>query len=160
MRNYAGTCKSSCSYNLVYIFLIQLLPLKSSVFVVHFSNAFWYWNKTFPKVSSQNEIVPLFVIFHLPYSKYRGMKICFYLCRYQNQKFSLVSHSCDSCSTRVALVSFMYHSCCTRVTHVALVLHLCCNRVAPVSLVLHSCHSCCICVARVALVCSCLALVF
>ena len=30
MRNYAGTCKDICSYNLV----IQLFPLQSSVFVV------------------------------------------------------------------------------------------------------------------------------
>ena len=110
MRNYAGTCKGICSYNLVYNFLIQLLPLKSSVFVVHFSNAFWHGNEAFPKVSFQNEIVPLLVIFHLPYSKYRGVKICFYSCRYQNQNFSLVSHSCRSCNTRVALAS---HLCCS-----------------------------------------------
>ena len=138
MRNYAGTCKGICSYNLVYNFLIQLLPLKSSVFVVHFSNAFWHGNEAFPKVSSQNEIVPLLVIFHLPYSKYRGVKICFYLCRYQNQNVSLVSHSCRSCSTRVALASFVQHSCCTCV--------------ALMLLVSHSCRQCCIHVARVALV--------
>ena len=113
--------QSICSYNLVYNFLIQLLPLKSSVFVVHFSNAFWHGNEAFPKVSSQNEIVPLLVIFHLPYSKYRGVKICFYLCRYQNQNFSLVSHSRRSCSTRVSLVSFVQHSCCTCVALVSLV---------------------------------------
>ena len=40
-----------------------------------------------------NEIVPLLVIIHLPYSKYRGVKICFYSCPYQNQNFvALVSH--------------------------------------------------------------------
>ena len=43
---------STCSYNLEYKFLIHLLPLKSSVFVVHFSNAFWHGNKAFPKGSS------------------------------------------------------------------------------------------------------------
>ena len=135
MRNYAGTCKGICSYNLVYNFLIQLLPLKSSVFVVHFSNAFWHGNKTFSRVSSQNEIVPLVVIFHLPYSKYRSLKICFYSSCYQNQVFSVVSHSCRSCSIRDTLVS---HSCRSCVTCVALVL-----------LVSHSCRSCRTCVARV-----------
>ena len=116
MRNYAGTCKGICSYNLVYNVLIQLLPLKSLVFVVHFLNAFWHGNEAFPKGSSQNEIVPLLVIFHLPYSKYRGVKICFYQCHYQNQNCSLVSHSCRLCCNRVALVSFVQHSCRTRVT--------------------------------------------
>ena len=121
LRYYAGTCKGICSYNLVYDFLIQLLPLKSSVFVVHFSNVFWHENEAFPKVSSQNEIVSLLVIFNLPYSKYRVVKICFYQCRYQNQNFSLVSHSCRSCNTRVSLVSFVQHSCHTYVARVSLV---------------------------------------
>ena len=113
MRNYAGICKGICSYNLVYQCLIQLLPLQSSVFLVQFSNAFWYGNLTFPKSSSQNEIVPPLVIF-----QYKDVKICLHLCRYQNQYFSLVSHACRSCSTRVALMSFVQHSC---LTHVALV---------------------------------------
>ena len=125
MRNYAGTCKGICSYNLVYNFLIQLLPLKSSVFVVHFSNAFWHGNKAFPKVSSQNEIVPLLIVFHLSYSKYRGVKICFYSCRYQNQNFSLVVYSCRSCSTIVAVVSVVSHSCCQYRIRVAFVSHSC-----------------------------------
>ena len=128
MRNYAVTCKGICSYNLVSDFLIQLLSLKISVFVVHFSNAFWHGNKAFPKGSFCNEIVRLLVIFHLPYSKYRGVKICFYSCRYQNQSFLLVSHSCCSCSTRVALVSFVQHLCLTfnaRVSLVSLVSHSC-----------------------------------
>ena len=135
MRNYAGTCKGICSYNLVYKFLIWLLPLNSSVFVVHFSNAFWHMNKAFPKVSSQNEIVPLLVIFHLPYSKHRDVKICFYSCRYQNQNFSLVSHSCRLCSTRVALVSHSCYSCITRVALVLIVSHSCLIRVDRVALV-------------------------
>ena len=130
MRNYAGTCKSICSYNLVHNFLIQLLPLKSSVFVVHFSNAFQHGNEAFPEVSFQNEIVSLLVIFHLPYSKYRGVKICFCSCCYQNQNFSLVSHSCRSCST-----------------HVVLMLHLCRTRVARSALVSLVSHSCCSCLA-------------
>ena len=45
MRNYAGTCKGIWNYNLVYEFLIQLLPLKSLVFKVHFSNEFWHGNE-------------------------------------------------------------------------------------------------------------------
>ena len=116
MRNYAGTCKGICSHNLIYNVLIQLLPLKSLVFVVHFLNAFWHGNEAFPKGSSQNEIVPLLVIFHLPYSKCRDVKICFHSCHYQNQNFSLVSHSCCLCSTRIALVSHLCHSCLTLVS--------------------------------------------
>ena len=124
---------------------MQLFPLKSLVFVVHFLNAFWHGNETFPKGSSQYEIVPLLVVFHLPYSKYKGVKICFYSCRYQNQNFSLVSHSCRLCITRVALVPLVQHSCHTSV---ALVSHSCLTRVSLVSLVS---QSCCIRAARVAL---------
>ena len=132
MRNYAGTFKGICSYNLVYNFLIQLLPLKSSVFVVHFSNAFWHGNKAFPKVSSQNEIVPLLVIFHLTYGKYSDVKICFFSFRYQNQNFSLVSYSCRSCA-------LMQHSCRSCGTRVALVLHQCCQCRTRVARIWHSC---------------------
>ena len=106
MRNYAGTCNGIYSYNLVCSFLIQLLPLQNSVFVVHFSNAFWHRNEAFLKRSSQNEIVPLLVIFHLPYSQYRGLEICFHSCRCQNQNFSLVSH------LRRTLVARVWHQCC------------------------------------------------
>ena len=120
MRNYAGMCQGICSCNEVYKFLIQILPLKSSVFVVHFPNAFWHGNEAFPKVSCQNETVPLFVIFRLPYSKYSGVKICFYSCCYQNQNFSLVSYSCRSCLTRISLVSLVSHSSRIRVARVAL----------------------------------------
>ena len=87
---------------------------------MHFLNAFWHGNEKFPKGSSWNEITPLFVVFHLPYSKYKGVKMfCSY--RYQNQNFSLVSHSCRSCSTCVAVVSFVQHSCCTCLALVLLV---------------------------------------
>ena len=92
MRNQAGTSKGICSYNLMYNFLKQLLPLNRSVFVVYFSNIFW------------------------------DVKICFYSCRYQNQNFSLVVYSCRSCSTRVALVSFVQHLCRTSVSRVSLLL--------------------------------------
>ena len=68
------------------------------------------------------------MVFPLPYSKYKGMKICFYSCRYQNQNFSLMPHFCCLCSTRVALV---LRSSCSYLT-----------RVASVALVLHSCRSC------------------
>ena len=141
MCNYAGTCKSIHSHNLVCNFLIQFLPLKSSVFAVHFSSAFQHGNEAFPKVNFQDEIDPDLVIFHLRYSKYRGVRICFYSCRYQNQNFSLVSHSCRSSSTRVTLVSLCY----TRVARVSLVSHLrfqCRTRVALVSLMSHSCCPC------------------
>ena len=141
MRNYAETCEGICSYNLVYNFLMQLFPLKSLVFVVHFLNAFWHGKETFTKSNSQNKAFPHLIVFHLPCSKYKGVKICFYSCRYENQNFSLVSHSCCSCSTRVALVSIVQHSCRTCVTLVSLVSHSCCSRVVSVALVLHSCGS-------------------
>ena len=111
LRNYARMCKGIWSSGLVYNFLIQLFSLKSLVFVVHFLNVFWHGNEIFPKGSSQNEIFPLLVVFHLPYSKYNGVKICFYSCRYQNQNFPLVLHSCRQCCSRVAFVSLMSHSC-------------------------------------------------
>ena len=135
MRNYAGTCKGICNYNLVYNFLIQLLPLKNSVFVVHFSNAFSYGEEAFPKVSSQNEIVPLLVIFHWPYCENMFLLVLLskskIFTRVALTSFVQVSHSCRSCSTRVALVSHLCYSCLTRITSVAFVLF-----------VSHSCGSC------------------
>ena len=110
-------------------------------------NAFWHGHEAFPQVSSQNEIVHLLLILQLPYSKYRGVKICFCSCRYENQNFSLVSHSCHSCSTHVTLVS---HSCRLRRTCVALVSHSCCSCLTRVALVLLVSHSCRISVAHVA----------
>ena len=65
MRNYAETCKGICGYNLVYNFFVYFLPLKSSLFVVHFSNAFQHGKEALPKHDSQTKIVPLLVIFHL-----------------------------------------------------------------------------------------------
>ena len=119
---------------------LKILPLKSSVFVVHFSNVIWHGNEALTKGISKNEFVPLLLIFHLQYSKYRGVKICFYLCHYQNQSAPIVLHLCVvhvvlvlhsylSCSIRIALV---LHSCCSCLTHVvcvALVLHSSCTRV-------------------------------
>ena len=40
------------------------------------------------------KVVPLLAVFHLQYSKYKGVKIWFYSCCYQNQNFSLMSHLC------------------------------------------------------------------
>ena len=130
MRNSAGTCRNICSYNLVYNFLIQFLPLKSLVFVVHFLNAFWHGKKTFPKGSSQYEIVPLLVVFHLPYGKCIGVKMFLPVSLSKSKFFTRVAlvlfvqhlcRNCRSCLTRVALVSLVSHSCCIRVACVALV---------------------------------------
>ena len=63
------------------------------------------------------------------------MKICFHLCRYQNQHFSLVSRSCCSCSTRVELVTFVQQSFRTS-CRVLLKLHWCCSCHTRVALVL------------------------
>ena len=129
------TRASMWSYILVYNVLIYLLPLKSTVFVVPFSNIFRHWSETFAKGSFKNEIFPFLAIFFFPYSIYRGVKICFYLCRYQNQNISLVLHSCCSCSTCVTLMLDSCFSCLTRVARVALVSYSCCScrtRVAPV----------------------------
>ena len=65
------------------------------------------WKDAFPNGSSLNEILLLLVVIHLSYSKYKGVKIYFYLCPYQNQKFSLVSYSYRSCSPLVALASLV-----------------------------------------------------
>ena len=106
---------STCSCNLVYNFFIYLLPLKSSVFVVHFLNLFWHGKEAFTKDSSYNEVVCLLVTFHLPYSKCRGVKIC----SYQNQNYQIkIFHSCR---TRVDCVSLVLHSCRLCRTRVAFV---------------------------------------
>ena len=49
MRNYAETCKGIGGYNSVCNIFVYLLPLKSSVFVVHFSNAFYHRKEALPK---------------------------------------------------------------------------------------------------------------
>ena len=118
MRNYAGTCKVICSYNLVYNFLVLLFGITKFSFCCALFKRILAYERVFPKGSSQNDIVPLLVIFHLPYNKYTGVKICFHLCRYQNNFFCscptcvvgfntrlvLALHLCCSCSSRVALV--------------------------------------------------------
>ena len=142
VRNYAGTFTSICSFNIVYNFLIQLFPLKSLIFMVHFLNAFWHGKETFPKSSSQNEIVPLLIVIHLPYSKCKGLKICFYSCRYKIKIF-------HSCRTSVVLVALLSHSCRQCSTRVAVVSHSCRSCLTRVALVLHSCRSCHTRVARV-----------
>ena len=40
MRNYKEMFKGICGYNLVHNFFVYFLPLKSSLFVESFSNAF------------------------------------------------------------------------------------------------------------------------
>ena len=132
--------------------------IKNFNFVVRFLIAFRHGNKTFSKGSSYNQISPLLVVFHLPYSKHKGVKICFNSCRYQNQIFfkifqnsrvALVSFVQHSCGTRVALVPLVQHSCCTCGALVLLVFHSCRICVTSVALVLRWCRSCCTCVARV-----------
>ena len=93
---------------------------------MHFLNAFWHGNEAFPKGSSQNDVVRLLIIFHLPYSKFRGVKM-----------FLHVSLSESKFFTRVALVSFAQRSCRSCFTRVALLSHLSRTRVARVW------HSCC-----------------
>ena len=130
MRNYTGTRKG---INVQLESSVYLLPLKSSVFVVQFLKHFGMGTRHFQESSqnqSQNQVVRLLVIFHLPCIKCMGVKICFYSCHYQN--FSLVSHSCRSCRNRDALASFMYHSCHTCIALVSLVSHSCCTRFARV----------------------------
>ena len=41
-------------------------------------NAFLHENEAFSRDSSPNEIVGLLVVFHLPYSKNKDVKLCFY----------------------------------------------------------------------------------
>ena len=118
-------CESAFAATIYFVtFRYSLCHYQSSLFVVHFSNAFWHRKKVFPKSSSQNEIFPVRVIFHLLYGKYRGAKIV------QLSKLKFL--------TRVAFVQFGQHSCHTRVVHVALVSLvslLCRTRVVFVSLV-------------------------
>ena len=113
-----GNVQGHCSYNLVYNFLMQLFPLKSLVFMVHLLNAFWHGKEIFPKSSSQNEIIPLLIVVHLPFSKYKVVKICFYSCRYKIKIF-------NSCRTRVVRVALVSHSCRQSSTRVAFVSHSC-----------------------------------
>ena len=68
MRNYAETCKGICGYNLMYNFFIQLLPIKSYVFVAEFFKGIYHENEAFPKATPLYGNVPLYVIFHVTYS--------------------------------------------------------------------------------------------
>ena len=52
MRNYKETCKGICGCNLVHKFFVYLLSLKSSQFVVHFSNVFKHGKETIAKHDS------------------------------------------------------------------------------------------------------------
>ena len=67
MHNYVGTCKSIFSYNLVCNFFIQLFSLQSSVFLVHFSNAFCMGTRHFLKIAFRIKLLLslLFFIYHI-----------------------------------------------------------------------------------------------
>ena len=65
MCNYAETCRGICGYNLVCDVFAYLLPLKASVFVVLFSNAFWHEKEALAKHGSETKIAPLLFIFDL-----------------------------------------------------------------------------------------------
>ena len=97
---------------------MQLLPLQSSVFMMHFSNAFWNGNEAFPKVISQNIIAPLHVIFHYIFTCVIIKIKTFCSCRTCIVGVARVLHSCRLCSTRVTLVS---HFCCSYLICVAFV---------------------------------------
>ena len=98
MCYYAETCKSICRFNLVYNFDLAFSIIKFSFCGEFFKCILGHGNEAFPKGSSLKEIFPLRVIFHLLYSYYRDVKICFHSCRYQNQHF-------NSCRSHVVLVA-------------------------------------------------------
>ena len=65
------------------------------------------------------EIVSSLVVFHLPYSKYKGVKMILFVPLSKSNFF-----------TRIAIVSFVWYSCCTRVVLVSFVTHVSGTRVA------------------------------
>ena len=87
MRNYAGRCKGILQLQS----RVQLFDIAFAIKKFSFCGALFRrilaWKRD---ISKRYEIVTFFVVFHLPYSKFKGVKICFYPCRYQNQNFSLV----------------------------------------------------------------------
>ena len=116
-RNVQGHLQLQSS---VQLFDIAFRTKKSTFCGVYFK-CISTWKQDTQEGSSQNEIFPLLVVFHLPYSKYKGVKICFHSYHCQNQNFSLVSHSCRFCGTHVALESLVQHSCCICIALVSLV---------------------------------------
>ena len=128
MREHARA--STCTYSLVYNFLTYFLPLKSSVFVVHFLNPFWHGNKAFPKLVLRMKLFVSLLSFTYHIVNVGVWKYVF---------------------TRVIIKIKIFHSYRTRVVCVALMSHLCLTRVALVSLSCRSCrtrvarvwHSCC-----------------
>ena len=136
MRNYAGTREGICSHSLVYNFLILLLRLQSSVFVAHFSNAFTRGNDAFPKVSSQNEVVPLLVILSHIANRQECENVFTLVTLFTLIKIKIF-HLCRTRVIYVALVSFVLRSRCARV---ALALYLCRSCRASVARVWHSCY--------------------
>ena len=115
MRNYARTCKGIYNCNLACNFLVLHLPLAKKF------NFLWctFQMHVGMRTGHFKEVVlrmKLFFSLHLPYSLYRGVKICFHLCRYGNEKFSLMLYLCDTCLTSVALVSLESCTCVVKWT--------------------------------------------
>ena len=69
MRNYVQTCKGFCGYNLMYNFFVYFLSLTSSLFRVHFSNAFQHGKEALPKHDSKtkNSSSPCHLSFEIAY---------------------------------------------------------------------------------------------
>ena len=123
VTNYAGTCKGICGYDLVYNFLIQLLPLQNPVFMVYFSNAFWYGNEAFLKVVLRIKLLHSLQSFTCHMVNIGERKYIF--TRVVIKVFSLESYSCCLCNTRLVCEALLSHSCRSCHTCVVFVSHSC-----------------------------------
>ena len=138
MRNYARTCKDSCSFNLVYKYWYSSCHDKVQSLWCTFQTHFSMRTRYFQKIVFRMKLF-LSLLSFIFYIANRGVwKYVFTSVVIKIKIF----HSCHTLFVRVALASY---SCHTRVALVSFVSHLCCScsaRIALVLLVSHSLRSC------------------
>ena len=110
MRNFVGTCKSICSYNLICNFLIKVLIIQSQVLWCTFQTHFSMGTRHFQKVVLRRKCSsPCNSSFDI--ERMQGFENIFFLLSLPKSKFF----------PRVALVSLVSHLCAARAALVLLV---------------------------------------
>ena len=122
--NYAGTCKSICSNNLMFNIWYSFCHCKVQFLWCTFQMHFCMGTRHFQKVILRMKLFLSLYYFTCHIANIRVWKYVF--THASKSKFltlaALVSFVWRSCSTHVALVSLVSHSCCTRVALVGVAL--------------------------------------
>ena len=122
---YCAQICGNVQWHLQLQFSVQLFDVAFSIKKFSFCGAFFKhilaWKRDISKkwFLEWNCSSPYSLVFHLPYSEYKDVKMFLLMLLSKSKIFthvalvSLVKHLCHYCCTRVALMSLISHSCCS-----------------------------------------------